>query len=72
MVAYRLAELRKQHKVPQSQLAEIMNVDQSRMSQIETGDITRAELPTVTAYINALGGSVKIVADFGVSQDQIA
>lgn len=72
MVAYRLAELRKQHKVTQSQLAEIMNVDQSRMSQIETGDITRAELPTVTAYINALGGSVKIVADFGVSQDQIA
>ncbi|MFA7266428.1 MAG: hypothetical protein WC054_08960, partial [Candidatus Nanopelagicales bacterium] len=38
--------------------AEIMHVDQSRISQIEAGDITRAELPTVTAYINALGGSV--------------
>ncbi len=37
-----------------------MHVDQSRISQIETGDITRAELPTVTAYINALSGSVKV------------
>lgn len=72
VIAYRLAELRKQHNLTQSQLAKIMHVDQSRISQIETGDITRAELPTVTAYINALGGSVKIVADFGDSQHQIA
>ncbi len=31
-----------------------------------------AELPTVTAYVNALSGSVKVVADFGDSQYQIA
>ncbi len=72
VIAYRLAELRKQHQLTQAELAEIMHVDQSRISQIETGDITRTELPTVTAYINALGGSVKVVADFGDSQYQIA
>lgn len=72
VIAYRLAELRKQHDLTQAQLAEIMHGDQFRVSQIEDGDITRAELPTVTAYINALGGPVKVVADFGDSQYQIA
>lgn len=72
VIAYRLVELRKQHGLTQAQLAQIMHVDQSRVSQIETGDISRAELPTVTSYINALGGSVKVVADFGDSQYQIA
>lgn len=72
VMAFRLAELRRQHNLTQAQLAEIMHVDQSRVSQIETGDITRAELPTVTAYVNALGGTVKIVADFGDSEYRIA
>lgn len=72
VIAHRLAELRKQHDLTQTQLAEIMHVDQSRISQIENGDITRAELTTVTAYISALGGSVKVVADFGDCQYQIA
>ena len=72
VLAYRLSELRKKHDLTQKQLAEIMGVDQSRISQIENGDITRTELPTVTAYINALGGQVKVIADFGDTQYQIA
>jgi predicted transcriptional regulator len=63
--AYRLAELRQQHGVTQTQLAESMHVSQAAVSSIERGELTRSELSTIRKYVEALGGKLEIVADFG-------
>ena len=46
-------------------IANRLGVSQSRVSRIERGDVDRAEIATVHAYIGALGGEVEIVAKFG-------
>lgn len=70
--AYRLSEVRKQLERTQKDVAAIMGVDQSRISQIENGDLAHTELATLQSYVHALGGHVRIVADFGDSQIPIA
>jgi hypothetical protein len=40
-------------------------VGQQRVSRIEKGPLERSEVDTLAAYIQALGGKLKIVADFG-------
>ncbi|UUZ58699.1 helix-turn-helix domain-containing protein [Nocardioides sp. B-3] len=63
--AYRLAEIRKNQHVSQRTLAAGMKVSQARVSTIERGEISRTELGTLRAYVEGLGGHLKIVADFG-------
>lgn len=63
--AERLAEVRKRHEMSQTELAERMGVSQSRVSAIEKGEVTAAEVGTISKYIAALGGRVQIIADFG-------
>lgn len=63
--AYRLAEIRRRHGIDQTTLAEKLGVSQSRVSRIERGEIDRSELATIKSYVEALGGTVEIVARFG-------
>ncbi|NLG54585.1 MAG: helix-turn-helix transcriptional regulator [Rhodococcus sp.] len=63
--AHRLAEVRKAQNISQAELASVMGVSQPRVSQLETGAVDTAELGTLKAYIEALGGQLRIVADFG-------
>ena len=63
--AYRLAEIRKEQHVTQKQIADRMHVSQPRISDIEKGKIDRTEVGTLAAYVEALGGKVKVVAEFG-------
>jgi predicted XRE-type DNA-binding protein len=42
-----------------------MGVSQARVSRIEKGQLSRSEVDTLAAYVSALGGRLKIVADFG-------
>lgn len=65
VLAYRLAELRKEMHKSQATVGAAMGVSQRRVSAIEHGDVERAELSTIRAYVSALGGTVKVVADFG-------
>ncbi|WP_328913381.1 MULTISPECIES: XRE family transcriptional regulator [unclassified Streptomyces] len=62
---HRLAELRKRQHATQVQVAEAMGVTQGRVSRIEKGQFERSEVDTLAAYVKALGGKLKIVADFG-------
>jgi len=64
--AYRLAEIRRRQQRTQVEVARHMGVDQSRVSRIERGE--NIELATLRAYVEALGGRVKVVADFGDEQ----
>ncbi|HEY2266544.1 MAG TPA: XRE family transcriptional regulator [Streptosporangiaceae bacterium] len=63
--AHRLAEIRKAQGLTQTDVAASMHVSQRRVSAVERGDLSRTELGTVTSYVQALGGRVEIVANFG-------
>ena len=66
--AHRLAEVRKAQGVSQKDIADAMGISQPRISKIERGDIANSELRTLRSYIEALGGRLRVVADFGDTQ----
>lgn len=70
--AYRLQRVRKDRRVRQEDLAEQMGVSQSRVSRIESGDLEHVEIATLRAYIHALGGELRVVADFDGDQMKLA
>ncbi|MFC0866175.1 helix-turn-helix domain-containing protein [Sphaerimonospora cavernae] len=63
--AHQLAEARRRRGLRQEDVAQAMGVSQARISQIENGVVS--EVATLAAYVAALGGQLKIVADFGES-----
>ncbi|MDT5323672.1 MAG: hypothetical protein QOF25_824 [Mycobacterium sp.] len=64
----RLADIRKAHgHAGQSDVADLMGVSQARGSKLKSGDLSHTELGTLHSYIAALGGNLRIVADFGES-----
>lgn len=65
-----LAEMRKRAGMTQTEVAEAMGVSQQRVSAIESGTV--AELATLGEYIRALGGQLKVIADFGDTWQRVA
>lgn len=64
--AQRLADIRKAHgHVRQADVAAIMGVSQARVSKLESGDLSQTELGTLQSYVAALGGHLRVVAEFG-------
>jgi DNA-binding XRE family transcriptional regulator len=63
--AHRLADVRQQHGLTQTDLADRLHITQTAVSKIERGDLARSELSTIRKYVEALGGKLEIVADFG-------
>jgi DNA-binding XRE family transcriptional regulator len=70
--AHRLAEVRQELGLTQSEVAARMHVRQERVSAIERGKAVSAEVGTVAAYVAALGGKLEIVANFGGTRVIIA
>jgi DNA-binding XRE family transcriptional regulator len=65
-----LTEMRNKTGMTQAEVAEAMGVSQQRVSAIESGAV--AELATLADYIRALGGELKVIADFGDSWRRVA
>ncbi|MEV8569477.1 XRE family transcriptional regulator [Streptomyces sp. NPDC051322] len=63
--AHRLADVRKRQQMTQTAVAKALGITQGRISAIEKGAINRSEVETLAAYVAALGGQLKLVADFG-------
>jgi DNA-binding Xre family transcriptional regulator len=63
--AWHLAQVRAEQDRTQSDLAETMGVSQPRVSALERGELDTVTLSTLRAYVNALGGKLRVVADFG-------
>jgi DNA-binding XRE family transcriptional regulator len=63
--AWRLAEMRRRLGVTQAAVAARMGVTQGRVSAIEHAKPGATELRTLAAYVEALGGRLEIIADFG-------
>ncbi|MGH3730492.1 MAG: helix-turn-helix domain-containing protein [Micromonosporaceae bacterium] len=70
--AYRLRQIRQAQSVRQSDVAAEMNVSQGRVSRIENGELDHTELGTLQRYVQALGGQLRVVADFGDEQLTLA
>jgi predicted XRE-type DNA-binding protein len=64
ILATELAEVRRSHQVTQMAVADAMGVAQPRVSAIEHGNVTKTEVGTLEAYVRALGGRLRIIADF--------
>jgi predicted XRE-type DNA-binding protein len=63
--AYQLAEIRRRKSRTQREVAAAMGVSAPRVSAIEHGDMTKVEVATLRSYVEALGGKLRIIADFG-------
>ena len=61
----RLAQLRKEQSLTQADVARMMRVSQARASKIERGQLASTEMGTLRSYIEALGGKLHVVANFG-------
>lgn len=60
--SYNLREARKACNVTQVQLAKAMGVSQNRVSRMENGELGSMSLDSIRRYIEAIGGSLSIVA----------
>jgi ribosome-binding protein aMBF1 (putative translation factor) len=58
-----LADARKQLGRAQREIASAMGVSVARISQIEHGEVTSFDV--IARYVEALGGRLDLVADFG-------
>jgi DNA-binding transcriptional regulator YiaG len=66
--AYRFAEIREEQDLTQTDVAKAMGTTQSNVSRFERGDLSHSGLATIAAYVEALGGQLHLVADFGDRQ----
>jgi predicted XRE-type DNA-binding protein len=64
ILGFRLAQLRQEMGLSQAEIASRMGVSQPRVSQLESGDVGQMEVDTLSRYILALGGRLRLVADF--------
>ncbi len=63
--AYKLAEVRAAAGLSQQELAEQLQVSQSRISRIEHGDLDRTELATLRKFARAIGGELELTLKLG-------
>ena len=69
---YHLKELRRSLGRTQAEIATLLGVSQSRVSQIENGDIDAMELDTLRAYAAALGGHLDVTISVGPRSVKVA
>ncbi|MFC9694763.1 helix-turn-helix domain-containing protein [Kribbella sp. NPDC056951] len=62
---YQLAELRRRRGLTQEALAEQLHITQTAVSKIERGELARSEFGTIRKYVEALGGQLEVIAEFG-------
>ena len=67
---WRLAEMRKRRGLTQEQVAVRMGISVARVSQIESGDVSTQDV--LSRFVAALGGTLKLIADFGDEQLKLA
>jgi transcriptional regulator with XRE-family HTH domain len=65
--AQRSADIRTAQELDQQTPAERMNVSHARISKIERGTLTHTDVGTLESYVEALGGRLRVVAEFGSS-----
>jgi len=70
--AYKLRELREAAELTQTEVADLLQVSQNRVSRIEHGDIERTQIDTLRKYAEAIGGHLRVEVELGDERLQIA
>ncbi|MEV7009860.1 XRE family transcriptional regulator [Streptosporangium sp. NPDC051022] len=70
--AHKLMEIRHEQDLTQRDVAAAMGVSSPRVSAIEHGDVDHVEVATLRSYVEALGGRLRVVADFGDTEYTVA
>lgn len=66
--AFKLAELRAAAGLSQQDVADELQVSQSRISRIEHGELDKTELITLRKFARALGGELELTLKLGDEQ----
>lgn len=64
-IGYHLTQMRKQRGMTQAEVARAMGVSQARISLMEHGEPAKMQVESIAAYVTAVGGHLRLVADFG-------
>jgi DNA-binding XRE family transcriptional regulator len=72
VIGFHLKELRRSLGKTQAEVAAVLGVSQSRVSQIETGDLEAMELETLRSYAVALGGRLDVTVSIGQTSFRVA
>ncbi|GLI03039.1 XRE family transcriptional regulator [Phytohabitans aurantiacus] len=70
--AFHLAEIRRNRSLTQREVAEAMGVSGPRVSDVERGKLDIVSVSVLRAYVEALGGHLKVVAEFDDSTYVVA
>jgi transcriptional regulator with XRE-family HTH domain len=70
--AYRLAEVRRNRSLTQREVVEAMGVFGPRVSDVERGNLDTVSVAVLRAYVEALGGRLKVTAEFDDSTYLVA
>ncbi|HET8682404.1 MAG TPA: XRE family transcriptional regulator [Micromonosporaceae bacterium] len=70
--AYRLAEVRRNRSLTQREVANAMGVSGPRVSDVERGNLDTVSVSVLRAYAEALGGRLKVTAEFDNSTYLVA
>lgn len=70
--AWRLAEVRRNQSLTQREVADAMGVSGPRVSEVERGKLDNVSVAVLRAYVEALGGRLKVTAEFDDSSYLVA
>jgi predicted XRE-type DNA-binding protein len=70
--AWRLAEVRRNRSLTQREVADAMGVSGPRVSDVERGKLDTVSIAVLRAYVEALGGRLKVTAEFDDSSYHVA
>jgi predicted XRE-type DNA-binding protein len=70
--AWRLAEVRRNRSLTQREVAAAMGVSGPRISDVERGRLDTVSVSVLRAYVEALGGRLKVTAEFDDSTYLVA
>ena len=62
--SFRLAEVRRNRSLTQREVADAMGVSGPRVSDVERGNLDTVSVSVLRAYVEALGGRLKVTAEF--------
>lgn len=70
--AHRLAEVRRNRSLTQREVADAMGVSGPRVSDVERGNLDVVSVSVLRAYVEALGGRLRVTAEFDDSSYLVA
>lgn len=70
--AWRLAEVRRNRALTQREVADAMGVSGPRVSDVERGKLDTVSVSVLRAYVEALGGRLRVTAEFDDSTYLVA